>query len=125
MCWGALTGWSQTGNLFCATHCPGGCGGASGCVPPLYFGSELTGLPPLASNSFNTDPWVFTGDSNQFRAAPFQHVNLAGGNVTSTLQLGGRLLQVPAMPLAPLAVLAGALAYLGGHAYAARRRASR
>ena len=111
--WGAITGWSQTGRLFCQTNCKGGCGTASGCKP--FVGFDGLGPPaPLKATSFNTDPWVFTGD--KFTAASFEIVSLGLGAVTAALQMGGRLVAIPALPLAALGGLGAGLVYLGSRA---------
>ena len=111
--WGNLTGWSQTGRLFCQTNCPGGCGAASGCKP--FVGFDGLGPPaPLKATVFNTDPWVFTGD--QFHATTFEIVSLGLGAVTANLQIGGRLIAIPALPLAALGGLGAGLVYLGARA---------
>lgn len=116
--WGSLTGWTQTGRLFCKTTCPGGCGAASGCIP--FVGFDGLGPPaPLSSASFNTDPWVFTGD--EFTSAPFQIVSLSLGAVTAAIQVGGRLVAIPALPLAALGGLGAGLVYLGARALSRKR----
>jgi hypothetical protein len=116
--WGALTGWSQTGRLFCQTNCPGGCGAASGCKP--FVGFDGLGPPaPLKSNTFNSDPWVFTGD--EFTATSFEIVSLGLGAVTAAVQIGGRLVAIPALPLAALGGLGAGLVYLGARALGRKR----
>lgn len=118
--WGALTGWSQTGRLLCVTNCPGGCNGASSCKP--FVGFEGLGPPaPLKGTSFNTDPWVFTGDTHSFSSTSVQIVNLGGGAVTAALEVGGRLVQIPALPLAALGGLGAGLVYLGSRALGRKR----
>jgi len=115
--WGALTGWSQTGQLTCISHCPGGPCPASGCIP--FVGFEGTGPPaPLKSTSFNTDPWTFAGDGSGFQAASAEFVNLSGGAVTGNLQWGSNTLTfpVPALPLVGLGVLGTGLVYLAARA---------
>jgi len=118
--WGALTGWSQTGRLLCVTNCPGGCFGASGCKP--FVGFDGLGPPaPLKASSFLTDPWVFTGDTHSFSSASFEIVNLGAGAVTAATQMGGRLVEVPALPLAALGGLGAGLVYLGSRALGRKR----
>jgi hypothetical protein len=118
--WGSLTGWTQTGRLFCSTKCPGGCGGASGCIP--FVGFDGLGPPaPLkgGGSSFDTGAWVFTG--NEFAASSFEIVNLLGGGVTANILIGGRLVEVPALPLAALGGLGAGLVYLGARALGRKR----
>jgi hypothetical protein len=117
--WGPLTGWSQTGRLFCGTTCPGGCGGASGCIP--FVGFDGLGPPaPLMNTSFNTDPWVFTGD--EFTSSTsFQIVSLGLDTVQAWTQLGGRQVAIPALPLAALGGLGAGLVYLGARALGRKR----
>lgn len=60
--WGTLTGYSQTGRLFCDTRLPP-FGSGSSCIP--FVGFEGTGPPaPLKASAFDTDPWTFDGDGN-------------------------------------------------------------
>jgi hypothetical protein len=117
--WGTLSGWSQTGRLFCKTNCPGGCPkGASGCIP--FVGFDGLGPPaPLKATQFNSDPWVFTGD--EFTAASFEIVSLGLGAVTAATQIGGRLVEIPALPLAALGGLGAGLVYLGARALGRKR----
>lgn len=118
--WGALTGWSQTGRLLCVTNCPGGCNNASSCKP--FVGFEGLGPPaPLKASSFNTDPWVFTGGGDQFSSASVEIVSLGLGAVTAAAQVGGRLVQIPALPLAALGGLGAGLVYLGSRALGRKR----
>jgi len=118
--WGALTGWSQTGRLLCVTNCPGGCNGASSCKP--FVGFEGLGPPaPLKATSFNSDPWVFTGDTHSFESTSFELVSLGAGAVTAALEIGGRLVAVPALPLAALGGLGAGLVYLGSRALGRKR----
>jgi hypothetical protein len=118
--WGTLTGWSQTGRLLCVTNCPGGCGGASSCKP--FVGFEGLGPPaPLKATSFNSDPWSFSGDGREFAATSFEIVSLGLGAVTAALQMGGRQVQIPALPLAALGGLGAGLVYLGSRALSRKR----
>jgi hypothetical protein len=118
--WGQLTGWTQTGQLFCVTNCPGGCAGASSCKP--FVGFEGLGPPaPLKASSFNTDPWTFTTDSHSFKTASVELVSLGLGAVTAAGQFGGRLVQIPALPLAALGGLGAGLVYLGSRALSRKR----
>jgi hypothetical protein len=113
--WGSLTGWTQTGRLFCKTNCPGTCGTASSCVP--FVGFEGTGPPaPLKSTTFNLDPFTFTTDGASFTVPSVEFVSLGGGAVTANTKGGGTLSTVPAIPLAGLAGLGAALVYLGSRA---------
>jgi len=116
--WGALTGWSQTGRLFCQTNCPGSCGSASGCKP--FVGFDGLGPPaPLKASAFTTDPWVFTGD--EFTTSSFEIGSLGLGAVTAQIQVGGRLVAIPALPLAALGGLGAGLVYLGARALGRKR----
>ena len=118
--WGALTGWSQTGRLFCQTNCPGGCGLASGCKP--FVGFDGLGPPaPLKASTFNTDPWNFPAGGNQFTATSFEIVSLGLGAVTANVTIGGRLVEIPALPLAALGGLGAGLVYLGARALGRKR----
>jgi hypothetical protein len=114
--WGTLTGWSQTGTVLCVTHCPPpGCFSASACKG-LY---SFEGLGPpfhLSATSFNTDPWTFSVDGREFKSDSFEIVSLGFGLWRSELQLGGRQIQVPALPLAALAGLGAGIVYLGARA---------
>jgi hypothetical protein len=111
--WGSLTGWTQTGYYACITHIPGGSPPPSACV--TFVGFEGTGPPtPLASDSFDTDPWSFGPDGFSLTAPPVQIVNLGMGLLTGTVQWKGDLnVGVPALPLLGLAALSAALLYLG------------
>jgi hypothetical protein len=116
--WGSLTGWSQTGRLFCQTNCPGSCGSASGCKP--FVGFDGLGPPaPLKASAFTTDPWVFTGD--EFTTSSFEIGSLGLGAVTAQIQVGGRLVAIPALPLAALGGLGAGLVYLGARALGRKR----
>jgi hypothetical protein len=126
--WGTLTGWTQTGRLLCVTNCPGGCDpdgpgplpAASSCKP--FVGFEGLGPPaPLKASAFNLDPWVFTGDTHSFSSAAVELVNLGGGAVVAWNQAGGRLVQIPALPLAALGGLGAGLVYLGSRALGRKR----
>ena len=119
--WGNLVGWTQSGRLVCQSHCPGGCGLASSCIP--FVGFEGTGPPaPLKSSTFNIDPWVFAGDS--FIGPSVEFVNLSGGAVTANANGGGSLAGfsdiVPTFGIGGLAALGAALVYLGTRAIRGR-----
>ena len=121
--WGSLTGWTQTGRLVCETHCPGGCGAASSCVP--FVGFEGTGPPgPLNGSVFNTDPWIFT-DHTSFTAPSVEFVNLGAGAVRGYAQSNGTLAGfadvVPTFGIGGLAALGAALFYLGARAIRGRQ----
>lgn len=129
--WGELTGWSQTGRLFCQTNCPapfsdcdpdgpGPLPKASSCKP--FVGFDGLGPPaPLKASAFNTDPWVFTGAGDEFTSAAVEIVNLGGGAVRASAQFGGRTSAIPALPLAALGGLGAGLVYLGARALSRKR----
>ncbi len=118
--WGSITGWTQTGTLFCETNCPGGCGASSSCKP--FVGFEGFGpAAPLKASAFLTDPWTFTGDMHAFFSAPVELVSLGLGAETASAQIGGRLQQIPALPLAALGGLGAGLVYLGSRALRRKR----
>jgi hypothetical protein len=118
--WGTISGWSQTGRLFCQTNCPGGCGAASGCKPFVGFDGLGPPAPLKPPQAYNTDPWNFTGD--EFTSATsFEIVSLGLGAVTANLQMGGRLVAIPALPLAALGGLGAGLVYLGARALGRKR----
>jgi hypothetical protein len=122
--WGSLTGWTQTGRLFCRTSCPGGCGGASSCLPFGVVESSTGGYgppAPLKASAFTTDPWTFQGGGNKFHAVSFEVVSLGLGAVTAAIQPGGRLVTIPALPLAALGGLGAGLVYLGSRALSRKR----
>ena len=86
----------------------------SGCT--FLFGFEGVGpLPPLKSNTFSADPWVFTGD--EFTTRSFEIVTAISFPFTASIQIGGRLITVPApipaLPVAALGGLGAGLVYLG------------
>jgi hypothetical protein len=130
--WGLLTGWSQTGRLFCQTNCPapfsdcdpdgpGPKGKASSCKP--FVGFDGLGPPaPLNATAYNTDPWVFTGSGDEFTSGvSVEIVTLGGGAVRANTQIGGRLNAIPALPLAALGGLGAGLVYLGARALGRKR----
>ena len=113
--WGSLTGWSQTGHLFCQTNCPGGCPtGISSCVP--FVGFEGAGPPaPLKSTTFDLGPQTFT--AGDFTSAPLELVNLSSGAVTGWLGWGGAAVgPVPLLPLAAFGGLGAGMVFLGSRA---------
>jgi hypothetical protein len=115
---GNLTGWAQTGRLGCVTFCPpGGVCKTSACTP---FGVLAGTGPPaaLASSSFNLDPWTFTGGGVEFSTGNVETTFLPPGvgAVRANLAIGGRLISVPALPLAGVAGLGAGLVYLGARA---------
>ncbi|HVN39790.1 MAG TPA: hypothetical protein VMW19_16630 [Myxococcota bacterium] len=113
--WGTIVGWSQTGRLFCQTGCPSpGCGTASACKPFVGFEGLGPPAPIEPPQQFNLDPWVFTGD--KFTSKGFEIVSLGSGAVTANTQIGGRLVAIPALPLAALGGLGAGLVYLGSRA---------
>ena len=115
---GGLTGWTQTGRLGCFTTCPpGGQCKVSACTP--YVGFDGTGAPaPLKATSFNFDPWTFSVDGTTFSTGVDQTTELPPGVglVTAHISLGGRLVSIPALPLAGVAGLGAGLVYLGARA---------
>lgn len=122
--WGSLTSWSQTGRLFCKTNCPGGCNGKSSCLPFGVVESTTGGYgapAPLKATAFTTDPWTFNGTDESFSTAVFEVVSLGLGAVTASIQPGGRLVSVPALPLAALGGLGAGLVYLGSRALSRKR----
>lgn len=115
---GNLTGWAQTGRLGCTTFCPpGGVCGVSACTP---FGvlAGTGGLAALKATSFNMDPWTFAGGGSSFSTASVETTFLPPGLglVRANLVLGGRLITIPALPLAGVAGLGAGLVYLGARA---------
>ena len=118
---GLLSGWAQTGRLGCTTFCPpGGVCKVSACTP---FG-VLAGTGPLAalkSSAFNLDPWTFAGGGTSFSTGSVETTFLpatgpGAGSVRASLLLGGRLITIPALPLAGVAGLGAGLVYLGARA---------
>jgi len=117
--WGALSGWTQTGQLVCTTFCGGtpGCPtGVSSCVP--FVGFEGTGPPaPLTASSLTIGAQTYAGDMSSFTTADAtEFVNLAGGAVTGSLVWDGTLVTIPLLPLAAFGGLGAGMVFLGSRA---------
>jgi hypothetical protein len=115
--WGNLSGFSQTGFLFCQTVCPSGLTCPSSCN--MFGIPEGTGPPaPLNGAVFNPGPWDFTSPppGKAFTGPGFEQINLGGGAVLASSALGGFEPTVPVLPLAAFGGLGAGLVFLGTRA---------
>jgi hypothetical protein len=122
--WGPITGWSQTGTLFCQTTCPTTCA-TFACQDA--FGFEGTGPPPpLTSTTYTLDPWDFsiTPPVASFTSTVAgQTFWLIPGSVKfqGHLFISGVRTVVPALGAWGASALAGALLFAGYWSISRRR----
>ena len=113
--WGVLSGWTQTGDMFCRSTPPSSCGiGGAG-------EDASTPVATLTTHTYDIGTWSFDAEGD-FEATPyianatFCTICLGGGGgvLDELIQLRGRLVaagpSVPALPIAGLALLAAGLA---------------
>ncbi len=115
--WGALSGWTQTGTLYCETLCGGtpGCPtGVSSCIPFVMF--EGLGPPAPIAGTLDLGTQTFAPDMSSFTSNPTEFVNLAGGAVTGSLTWSGASSAIPILPLAAFGGLGAGMVFLGARA---------
>ena len=118
---GPVSGYAQTGTIFCETTPGPGCPGCSSCTQAGLAEGSFGPTVPLTSTVFNIDPLVFTSDGSSYTATPVQVTNLNPAiNVTAHTRQKGFFTLIPTLPLLGLGVL-GAL-FLGVGAKVVRGR---
>jgi hypothetical protein len=114
--WGIVSGWQQTGRIFCVSSPPLLCTNTG-----LTHGA--TQFPELPSNTYDLGTWAFDAVGDFEATQPFIFQTTNGGVTNSRALSRGAFVgaSLPALPLVGFGALALSLAVIGGRALMGRK----